>query len=306
MSTKPDLTVIILTYNEGLHIRRCIESAFRVAKEVVIVDSISSDNTLDIAREMKARVFTNPFVNQAQQFQWAMEHGQITTGWTMRMDADEYLTDELIGEIQTKLPDLDQLTSGVILKRQVHFMGQWIRYGGYYPIHLLRIWRTGHAAIEQRWMDEHTFLTQGSSVTFKHDFVDDNLNSLSWWTAKHNDYATREAVDILNRKYQFLETPGMPGENANAAQVVNKRWYKNNLYLRLPLFLRAFLYFQFRYWIKLGFLDGRKGLVWHFLQAFWYRFLVDAKILQIEWWAKTENKSVQTVLEEKFNFKLNR
>jgi glycosyltransferase involved in cell wall biosynthesis len=306
MSIKPDLTVIILTFNEQLHIRRCIESALRVAREVVVVDSISTDNTLDIAREMNARVFTNPFVNQAKQFQWAMENGRITTGWTMRMDADEYLTDELIAEIVNELQGLDQDISGVVLKRQVHFMGQWIRHGGYYPIHLLRIWRTGHAGIEQRWMDEHTFLTQGSSVTFKHDFVDDNLNSLSWWTAKHNDYATREAVDILNKKYQFLDTEGMPDGNVNAAQAVSKRWYKNNLYLRLPLFLRAFLYFQFRYWIKLGFLDGRKGLVWHFLQAFWYRFLVDAKILQIEWWAKTENKSVRTIIEEKFNFKFTR
>lgn len=299
----PDLTVVILTFNEELHIRRAIESACQVAREVIIVDSYSTDNTVTIATSLNARVLQNPFVNQAHQFQWAMDQGVINTDWTMRMDADEYLTQDLVSEIRNRIPTLDQGISGIVLKRQVHFMGQWIRYGGYYPIHLLRIWRTGHAAIEQRWMDEHTKLIQGSSMTFKHDFVDDNLNSLTWWTSKHNDYATREAIDILNRKYQLTTYDALASGETNTQKAEVKRWYKNNLYLRLPLFLRAFLYFQFRYWIKLGFLDGKKGLVWHFLQAFWYRFLVDAKVLQIEWWAKEENRSVQEILESKYKIK---
>lgn len=306
MPEKPDLTIVILTFNEELHIRRAIESAWNIAREVIIVDSYSTDRTVQIAIEMGAKVLQNPFINQAQQFQWAMDHDHIRTAWTLRMDADEYLTDALVDEIGRKLPGLDKGISGVVLKRQVHFMGKWIRHGGYYPVHLLRLWRTGHAAIEQRWMDEHTKLTQGTSLTFKHDFVDDNLNSLTWWTAKHNDYATREAVDILNRKYQFITMGHVEEESISAKQAETKRWYKNNFYLRMPLFLRAFLYFLFRFLIKLGFLDGSRGLIWHFLQGFWYRFLVDAKIMQIEWWAKSENKSVQTVLEEKFNIKLNK
>ena len=297
---KQDITIIILTFNEELHIRRAIESASRIANDVIVVDSYSTDQTINIALELNARVLQHPFVNQAQQFQWAMDNGGITTGWTMRLDADEYLTDELIHEIEGRLSNLNQEISGIVLKRQVHFMGQWIRHGGYYPIYLLRIWRTGHAVIEQRWMDEHILLTRGTSITFNHDFVDDNLNSLTWWTAKHNDYATREAVDILSRKYSFQDGDLSTGTKGNANQTTTKRWYKNNLYLRLPLFLRAYLYFQFRYWIKLGFLDGQRGLVWHFLQGFWYGFLVDAKILQIEWWAKKENKPVRNIIEEKY------
>ncbi len=297
---KQDITIIILTFNEELHIRRAIESASRIANDVIVVDSYSTDQTINIALELNARVLQHPFVNQAQQFQWAMDNGGITTGWTMRLDADEYLTDELIHEIEGRLSNLNQEISGIVLKRQVHFMGQWIRHGGYYPIYLLRIWRTGHAVIEQRWMDEHILLTRGTSITINHDFVDDNLNSLTWWTAKHNDYATREAVDILSRKYSFQDGDLSTGTKGNANQTTTKRWYKNNLYLRLPLFLRAFLYFQFRYWIKFGFLDGQRGLVWHFLQGFWYRFLVDAKILQIEWWAKKENKPVRNIIEEKY------
>ena len=294
------LTTVILTHNESLHIRRVIASAVQVSDQILIVDSFSTDDTVEIAQALGARVVQHEFVNQAQQMQWAMDQDFIQTPWVMRMDADEYLTETLAQEIKSKLPTLPNEVSGVVLKRQVHFMGRWIKHGGYYPTSLLRIWRTGHAVIEQRWMDEHTILTQGTSIHFKHDFVDDNLNHLTWWTQKHNQYSTREAADILNRKYNLsTELQGVTTP-AGTKQATTKRWYKNNLYLRLPLFFRAFLYFQYRYWIKLGFLDGTKGLVWHFLQGFWYRFLVDAKLLQIEHWATTENKSIREVLEERY------
>lgn len=297
-----DLTVIILTYNEQIHIRRAILSALEVAREVIIVDSYSTDDTLSIARGLDARVLQNPFINYAHQFQWAMEHGHITTAWTMRLDADEYLTNELIEEIQHKLPLLDQQISGIVLKRRVYFMGKWIRHGGYYPTALLRIWRTGHALIEQRWMDEHMVLLKGMSESFDQDFIDENNNTLSWWTSKHNEYATREAIDILNARYHFLNMDAAPDYLVNTKQAKRKRWQKNKLYLRLPLFFRCFLYFQYRYWIQLGFLDGKRGLVWHFLQGFWYRFLVDAKIMQIEWWAAHEQKSVRSIIIEKYNW----
>lgn len=295
-----DLTVVILTFNEEIHIRRAISSVLNIAKEVILVDSYSTDTTTSIAIEMGARVLQNPFVNQAQQFQWALDQGYIKTSWTMRLDADEYLTPQLIQELSLRLPTMSEEVSGIILKRRVYFMGQWIRHGGYYPIHLLRIWRTGHAAIEQRWMDEHMILTQGASVIFNHDFVDENLNNLTWWTAKHNDYATREAIDILSRKHQFHHADQHDGMSINLGKAEKKRWYKDNLYLRMPLFLRAFLYFQFRFWIRLGILDGKRGLVWHFLQGFWYRFLVDAKVMQIERWATQEKKTILQVLQERY------
>lgn len=300
----PDLTVVILAYNEEIHLRRAIESAWQIASQVIIVDSYSADATVSIANEMKASVIQNPFVNQAQQFQWAMETARIKTGWTMRMDADEYLTPELVQEIKNKLNSLGNDISGVVLKRQLHFMGQWIRHGGNYPIHLLRIWRTGHAVIEQRWMDEHVVLKEGTKVIFENDFIDENLNSLSWWTSKHNDYSTREAIDILNRKYQLMNSKNQDDALSEKQYVNRKRWYKDNLYLRAPMFIRCFLYFLFRFWLRFGFLDGKKGLVWHFLQGFWYRFLVDAKILQIEWMAKKENKTITTIIIEKYKVNL--
>ena len=301
---KADITLIILTFNEEIHIRRVIESASAIVKRIIIVDSFSKDQTTSIAASLGADIFQNPFVNQAHQLQWAMENCNITTAWTIRLDADEYLTSGLANEIVNKLPGLESTITGINLTRQVHFMGKWIKHGGYYPIHLLRIWRTGSAVIEQRWMDEHIYLKSGKSIHFQHDFVDDNLNNLSWWTSKHNEYSTREAIDILRQTDSSLNDLRKQEEISSTKQAGTKRWYKTNLYLRLPMFLRCFLYFQYRFWIRLGILDGRRGLVWHFLQGFWYRFLVDAKIYQIKYRAKTENKTVREIIEQRFGMNL--
>ncbi|WP_439474445.1 glycosyltransferase family 2 protein [Algoriphagus formosus] len=285
---KPSLSVLILTHNETLHLRRCIESVQLFAQAVFIVDSYSSDDTLEIARELGAEVYQNKWVNYAEQFNWGLENCPIATQWVMRMDADEYITPELQQEILTKLPAMSQEHTAVYVKRRVHFMGKWIKRGGYYPIWLLRLWHYDKGFCEKRWMDEHIKVTTGSPMFFEHDLVDDNLNDLTWWTTKHNHYATRELVDLLNIRYNFLEydevTPALFG-----SQEQRKRWLKIQ-YASLPLFTRPFIYFLYRYFIKLGFLDRTKGLIWHFLQGFWYRFLVDAKVYDIKRRAKFSGK----------------
>lgn len=298
------LTVIILTYNEDIHLARCIRSVLPVATKIIVIDSYSSDNTVEIAEQLGAAVYKNTFVNQAVQFQWGLDNIVIQTPWIMRIDADEYLTPKLANEIAGRLPLLEAGVSGVVLKRQVHFMGRWIRYGGYYPTKLLRIWRNGTGRIEQRWMDEHIKLSEGRTVEFEHDFVDDNLNNLTWWTNKHNNYSTREAVDLLNREFDLFEEDTILGSGGGNGQDKRKRWYKDNIYVKMPLFLRAFAYFLFRYFLKLGFLDGKAGLIWHLLQGGWYRFLVDAKIYQIKRLAKQQNKSIREILTDNFDIRL--
>lgn len=299
---KSDVSVIILTFNEEKHIKRCIDSLNPFCDEIFIIDSFSTDDTVAIAEANGAKVYQNPWVTYAAQFQWGLDNCPIRTKWVMRMDSDEYVTKKLIKEIQTQLPKLDDDTSGIVLKRQVHFMDRWIKHGGYYPIKLLRIWKNGIGSIEQRWMDEHIKLSEGKTIEFKHDIVDHNLNNLTWWTTKHNSYATREAVDLLNKKYNLFKEDSI--NTKGKQQDEKKRWYKDNLYGKSPLFLRAILYFCFRYFIQLGFLDGKPGLVWHGLQGLWYRFLVDSKIFQIEYLAKTEKKSIKEVLEENYGFNI--
>ncbi len=298
------ISVIILTYNESIHLERCIKSLLPVVKDIFVVDSFSTDNTVAIAEGWGAKVYQNPWVNHAVQFQWGLDNCPIQTDWVMRMDADEYITPALAQEIQEKIHAIPEYITGIVLKRRLYFMDRWIKHGGYYPIKLLRIWRSGLGTIEQRWMDEHLKLSHGQTLEWANDLVDHNLNNLSWWTQKHNQYATREAVDLLNLQYALFERDSIKADRGSGQQNEQKRWYKDNLYARSPLFVRAVAYFFFRYFIQLGFLDGKQGLVWHVLQGLWYRFLVDAKIYQIKYLAKTKQKTIRQVLEEAYDFKL--
>lgn len=276
-----NLTVIILTYNEELHIERCIQSLSPFAKQIFIVDSFSTDKTVEIAEELGAMVFTNPWVNYAEQFQWGLDHCPIETEWVMRMDADEYIEQPLIDEIVDKLPLLGADVSGVNLKRKHHFLGRWIKHGDRYPLVLLRIWRHGTAQIEQRWMDEHIVLNKGESVTFDGDFVDDNLNTVAWFIDKHNKYASREMVDIINHKHALFGVDESI-QQSDAVQAKIKRFLKEKIYNQLPVFVRPTLYFIYRYFIRFGFLDGKEGFAYHFMQGFWYRCLVDLNVLEAE------------------------
>ena len=297
---KQDISVVILTYNEELHIERCIKSLLPVVKEIFIIDSFSTDKTVEIAERLGAKVYQNPWINYALQFQWGLDNCPIETEWVMRMDSDEYILPELQNEISDKIQNIQEDTSGIYIKRRVYFKDKWIKHGSYYPTWLLRIWRYKDGHIEQRWMDEHIKLTKGETIQFENDLVDDNLNDLTWWTTKHNNYATREAVDILNIIHEFINYDEV-NSNFFGTQEERKRFLKKK-YANLPLFTRPFIYFLWRYFIKLGFLDGKQGLIWHFLQGFWYRFLVDAKIYEIEKKAKDSNLSLKETLIQKYGF----
>lgn len=268
------ITAIVLTYNEELHIERCISSLMEVCEKVYVVDSFSSDSTCLIAEKCGAVVLQNKYVNQAQQFQWALDNCPVDSEWTMRLDADEYLTDNLVAEINSQLPVLKKEVSGINLMLRVKFMGHVMRFGAIRPVKVIRIWRTGKAHMEQRWMDERMVLTGGGTITFKHHFVDENLNGLTAWTQKHNNYSNREILVELDRKYNLFRE--------GASETLKSRNRQKVSYYRLPKFIRAFFYFFTRYIFFLGFLDGVPGLIWHTLQAYWYRFLVDSKMYEIE------------------------
>ncbi len=274
-----DISVIILTHNEQQHIERCIKSLLVFTDKIFVVDSGSTDATVKIAESLGAKVTYNPWVTYAVQFNFGIEHNPFQTTWLMRMDADEYVTPELGAEIRQKLGALAEDTSGVYVKRRVMFMNQWIRRGGYYPIWLLRLWRRGQGICEELWMDEHIKLSQGKTIQFENDIIDHNLNNLTWWTQKHNNYAIREVIDLLDIKYNFSNTERVVPK-LFGTQEQRKRYLKLK-YASLPLFTRPFGYFLYRYFLKFGFLDGTKGLMWHFLQGLWYRFLVDAKIYEV-------------------------
>lgn len=276
------LAVIILTHNEERHILRALASVAKIAAEVFVVDSFSSDRTVELARAQGATVLQNRFINYAKQFQWALENAPITASWIMRLDADEIIEADLGARIRDELPRLSNEVVGINLKRKHIFLGRWIRHGGRYPLLLLRIWRRGHGRIEDRWMDEHMILWGGQTVTFDGGFADHNLNDLTFFTDKHNKYATREAIDVINERHHLFERDVDLISEEGSRQAAIKRWIKERLYNRIPYQISAPAYFLFRLIFQLGFLDGKEGLVYHGLQGLWYRFLVGAKVEELE------------------------
>lgn len=281
-----DLTVVILTKNEENNLKKCIESFKGIAKRFVIVDSYSTDGTKKLCEELgklnNISFYENKFIDYATQLNWGIKNTDINTTWTMRIDADEELTHELVKELDEKLPNIENDVNGIILKRRVYFMGRWIKHGGKYPELLLRIFRTGFCECEQKLMDEHMILKSGNKVKFDNDIIDNNNKNLEWWTHKHNWYSNREVLDYQEKVLVKNELESEIEANINKGQAERKRFIKNNGYYKLPLFLRAHIYFIYRYYVRLGFLDGKEGKIYHFLQAYWYRFLVDAKIYECE------------------------
>ena len=291
------IAAIILTYNEEKHIERCIASIKDVCSEIFVIDSFSSDKTEELALKAGVtQVFKHPWKNYATQFNWGLENAPITSDWVWRIDADEFIT-PLLGEHVTQtihnIQDTD--VNGIYVRKRIDFMGRPLLHGGWYPQYHLKIWRRGFGACENRWMDEHIRLTQGETVTIDKkgaDQVDANLNDLTWWTQKHNGYATREMVDMLMMEYGMDDEANEIVPKFFGTGPQRKRWLKLK-YVKSPLFIRPFLNFTIRYIIKGGFLDGKEGLIWHFLQGFWYRFLVDAKIFETKRKFDWEEKAIR-------------
>ncbi|QAU48738.1 glycosyltransferase family 2 protein [Bradyrhizobium guangzhouense] len=271
------LTAIILTKNEELHITRCIESVRGCASRVVVVDSYSSDRTVELAQSAGAEVFQRAFRHQADQFNWALDNCKVSSAWTMRIDADEYVDPQLSSEISRSINMAPAAFTGLTVTRYLTFSGRVIRHGGVSPQQQLRIWRTGTGRIENRWMDEHAVLSHGEIGSVPGALIDDNKKDVSSWVDKHDRYATREMIDFLNAEYRFfLEDDTM----ASAAEAKSKRIKKQTLYNKAPLLYRAVALFLYRYIFRLGFLDGSEGLSFNLFQTLWYRYLVDLKIIE--------------------------
>jgi glycosyltransferase involved in cell wall biosynthesis len=289
-----DLSVIILTHNEQVHIARCIQSVRPLNAKVFVVDCGSQDNTVEIARSLGAHVYFHEWCgNSAQQLNWALGALPITTEWVFRLDADEWVSPELATELNERLAQLPPDITGIVVKRQQYAFGRRLRWGGH-PIQLLRCWRRGASTCEQRWMDEHMLLSRGSSVVFQHSIADQSLKPVNWWMAKHVNYAVREAADVLLSKAGDTDGRAIPSD----AQSRRKRWLKQRVYARVPRFCRPFGLFSYRYFLQLGILDGLHGLAWHTLQGFCYRFLVDTILYDVERRARVEGVDPLLILRD--------
>lgn len=272
---EPLITLIVLTKNEEANLPALLDSVDGLPCRIAVVDSGSRDGTVAVAEAAGCDVVEHPFENYAAQRNWAFDHLTVTTPWTLCLDADERLTPDLRDEIAGILARDDSPYAGYMLKKRTFFMGRWLRHGGQYPAWHLRLARTGRIRCEDRLYDQH-FIVDGPVGQLRNDYIDILTDNLTNWTDRHNRWATLEATELTNET-----TRPQVEARWSGTPIERKRFLRMKVYRSFPLFVRPFLLFLFDYVIRLGFLDGRPGLVFHVLQRFWFRFLVDAKIYEM-------------------------
>lgn len=271
-----DVTIIVLTKNEEINLPDCLASVKDFAKRVVVVDSGSTDRTEEIAREGGADFYVHKFENYARQFNWGIDNTDIDTKWSFRLDADERLTPELCRELEALMEEHDNDdVNGVTMEAWLYFMGRKIKHGCHNKRKLM-LFKTGKGRIEDRKMDEHTVLSEGTSVYAKNRFIHYDFKDMTHWVNKMNWYATREMQDY----YEFKNGQSYQLADEKDSAISGTRKKKFGLYYKFPMFIRCWLLFMYYYIFRLGFLDGKEGFVYHYMYHRWYRTLVDSKILE--------------------------
>ena len=267
-----DLTVIVLTLNEEANVPECLDSVAPLDCAVFVVDSGSTDKTVEIAESSGATVVEHPFENYGAQRNWAQANLPIETEWVLHLDADEYLTPELRGSVTEAVQRVKDEVNGFLLRRRTVFMGRWIKHGGHYPSYHARLYRKDSGHCEERLYDQH-FVVDGRVQKLPGDMID-TTPDLADWTLRHVKWAAKEAEEQMLKGTASGRLEG----RLTGTPIEKKRWLRDSVYGRTPLLARPLFYFLYRYFLRLGFLDGREGLIFHFLQGFWYRFQVDAYI----------------------------
>lgn len=271
-----DITVLILTKNEESNLPDCLASVKAFARRVVVVDSESTDRTVEIAKAAGADVYIHPFENYARQFNWGLDHTDIDTKWCFRLDADERLTPALCAELEALAQKhADDDVNGIVMEAWLYFLGRKIKHGCHNKRKLM-MFKTGTARVEDRKMDEHTVLSSGRSVNAKERFIHYDFKDITHWIHKMNWYATREMQDYFDFVNGKAENLG----NQNGSGISGVRKKKFGFYYKLPMFWRSSLVFIYFYIFRLGFLDGREGYIYNYMYHRWYRNLVDTKIYE--------------------------
>lgn len=267
------LSILIPTLNEELLLPRSIESAKRLGVPIFVLDSGSTDQTVKIAETQGCIVYQGKWGSFSEKLNWGLNELPFETPWVMRLDADEYFTEELIKQLMSgALSKMEEDVDGVYVGRQIFFLGDRIKYGGMNSQPHARIVRLGKSRYEQRLTDEHV-LVEGRFGALEGAVIDDPARGLASWLRKHVAYAETECLAA----YRLAKRSTWKTLHGSAKY---RRFIKEEIYARSPLFVRPAAFWIYRYFFLLGFLDGFRGLIFHFLHAFWYRFVIDALIFE--------------------------
>ncbi len=279
--TAPSISAVILTLNEELNLSDCLASLEGLCHDIIVVDSGSTDGTLEIAKRYSARILQHPFETHAKQWNWAFQNIPFQGNWILALDADQRVSPGLRDEIAAVLHSIPADTDGYYLPRKQIFRGRWIRYGGYWPKYLLKLFRNGTGQADERELLDFRFYVRGKTALLKNPLIEQNENeqAILFWLKKHLRFIELLAQEEYGRRQNKNGWAIRPSTTGTPDQKV---LWRKNLWYRMPLFIRPFLYFGYRYFIQLGFLDGPQGFLFHFLQGFWFRLMVDVRLAELD------------------------
>lgn len=298
---KSNITVIIPTRNEIRHIERAVKSALKLTSHVYVIDSASTDGTIKKAIECGAKVFQYEWTASStfsKKMNWAINELSLPTIWAVRLDADEYFMDDCIEHLNSIVNHLPDDVNGCALIRRVYFLGRWMKHSNEYPKTSMRVLRIQSSEYEDRWLDEHVDVKGGRAVILSLNIVDDSKITLMEWINKHNMYSNKEAIELINTEIGLFERDRVY-ENLDSNAKKKKR--DKAKYANMPKYWRAFYFFCFRYFYKLGFLDGIQGFLWNFFQGWWYRTLCDAKVEEIYHYCGKDKKKIRQYIKDNYN-----
>lgn len=290
------LAIIILTYNEENNLPDLLDSLAAIDAPVFVVDSYSSDGTLDLLKKRSVQYIQHPFENYSRQRNWAQANCPFDTEWVLHLDAGERVTPELAAWLNHDFKP-NGVIDGYMFSRRTFFLGRWIKYGGHYPNYHLRLYRKNKGRCEDKAYDQH-FVVDGPTKALPAgmDIIDTVTDTLSHFIQSHTRWALFEAIETVTQTQERGEVKASPF----GRPIERQRWLKSRIFQRSPLFLRAFLYLFYRYFFRLGFLDGKEGLVFHVLQGFWFRFLVDANVLELRLALKSVEGDITPFIKETY------
>jgi len=279
MKNSPDITAVILTLNEEVNLPFALKNLEGFCQDVVVLDSFSSDATVALAKAYGARVFQRKFDDFSSQRKHALEKLPIHSEWVLVLDADEYLSEELKEEISSVLPESPH--DAYVMKRRFYWRGRWIKRG-YYPTKLIRLGRYGLITCDDRPINEHLICKSGRVGELRNDFIDFNRKGLAEWLSKHNYYSDREAQQLYSNEAPKQEL------SLFKSQYERKRWLRYKVWNRLPPTIRPLALFIYRYIFLGGVFDGPIAFQYHYLHAFFYRYLIELKLQEL---IKNKSKS---------------
>jgi glycosyltransferase involved in cell wall biosynthesis len=274
-----EISVLVLTFNEEANVESCLRSVCGWANDIRVLDSGSTDRTLSICAGFGVTSTFHPYVDHRSQMSWGITEMPWRHDWLLLLDADNVVTPELKREIGAVLANDDPAFNGYYNPHEHYFRNRRIRG---LKANWLRLVRRSRVRVDDSELVDFRLVVEGQTRTLKGAIIENNEkeNDIDFWIDKHQRFAKRMAAEEVLRRKHLLNwsTDLRPRLFGNSDE--RMIWLKNCWY-HMPLYVRPILFFVYRYFLRLGFLDGWNGLVYHVFQAFWFRLLVDVNISEI-------------------------